>query len=160
MKKRKEWQDALDRLDNLKKQAKELLGKDSNFTVKDFEKYIQLLYGATFYNSLEEFYKICKTTVILSEEITNYIDCLGYDVIKSKYKVTEISDKSSNKSAMVFFNYVDNRITKVYLEGDNIGFMNVFGLFAIDGEKKIKKGLKQYYGMSERKAERLVKKLL
>ena len=128
MKKRKEWQDALDRLDNLKKQTKELLGKDSNFTVKDFEKYIQLLYGATFYNSLEEFYKICKNTVILSEEITNYIDCLGYDVIKSKYKVTEIFDKSSRKSAMIYFNYEANKITKVYLEGDRVGNMNGFGL--------------------------------
>ncbi len=58
---------------------------------------------------------------------------------------------------MIYFNYEANKITKVYLEGDNIGFMNVFGLFAIDGEKKIKKGLKQYYGMSEKKAERLVK---
>ena len=83
MKKSKNWQDALNRLDELKKQTKELLGKDCNFTVKDFEKYIKLAHGAIFYNSLEEFYKTCKNTVILSQEITNYIDCLGYDVIKS-----------------------------------------------------------------------------
>ena len=54
---------------------------------------------------------------------------------------------------MVFFNYEDNRITKVYLEGDRVGNMNGFGLFEIDGESKIKKGLKQWYGMPERKAE-------
>lgn len=120
------------------------------------------MYGLDFYDSLEQYYEQCHRKIIAKDDLEDYIDCLGYEVIKKKYKVVEITKNLKGKkvSTMVFFNYDGNTITKIYLEGDNTDNIGMFGIFEKDGEKKMLNALKQWYGMSEKEAERVLKKLM
>lgn len=149
-------------IEEFKKQLKALLGKSSDFKVNDIELYIKKVYNKKFFDSLEEYYEQCHGKIIAKEDLEDYIDCLGYEVIKKKYKVAEITKNVKNKKAstMVFFNYEGNTITNIYLEGDNIDNLGMFGIFEKDGETKMLNALKQWYGMSEKEAERIVKKLM
>lgn len=162
MKKNEQWEKTLIQIKEFKEQLKTLLGKCDNFKVKDFETYIKKMYGLDFYDSLEEYYEKYHGKLIAKENLEDYIDCLGYEVIKKKYKVLEITKNLKGKkvSTMVFFNYDGNTITNIYLEGDNIDNLGMFGIFEKDGEKKMLNALKQWYGMSEKEAERIVKKLM
>lgn len=162
MKTNKQLNATLIKIEEFKKQLGTILGKRSNFKVKDFETYINKMYGLDFYDSLEEYYEQCHGKIIAKEDLEDYIDCLGYEVIKKKYKVAEITKNVKNKKAstMVFFNYEGNTITNIYLEGDNIDNLGMFGIFEKDGETKMLNALKQWYGMSEKEAERIVKKLM
>lgn len=162
MKVNEQWKKTLIKLEEFKKQLKALLGKCDNFKVKDFEKYIKIAYGLDFYDSLEEYYEKCHGKLIAKDDLEDYIDCLGYEVIKKKYKVVEITKNLTGKkvSTMVFFNYDGNTITNIYLEGDNTDNIGMFGIFEKDGEKKMLNALKQWYGMSEKEAEQIVKKLM
>lgn len=162
MKINEQWKKTLIEIEEFKKQLKALLGKSSDFKVNDIELYIKKVYNKKFFDSLEEYYEQCHGKIIAKEDLEDYIDCLGYEVIKKKYKVAEITKNVKNKKAytMVFFNYEGNTITNIYLEGDNIDNLGMFGIFEKDGETKMLNALKQWYGMSEKEAERIVKKLM
>lgn len=162
MKINEHWKKTLIEIEEFKKQLKALLGKSSDFKVNDIELYIKKVYNKKFFDSLEEYYEQCHGKIIEKEDIKDYIDCLGYPVIEKKYKVVEITKALNGKkvSTMVFFNYDNNDITKVYLEGDNIDNVGIYGIFEKDGETKMLNALKQWYGMSEKEAERIVKKLM
>lgn len=162
MKTNKQLNATLIKIEEFKKQLGTILGKRSNFKVKDFETYINKMYGLDFYDSLEKYYEQCHGKIIEKEDIKDYIDCLGYPVIEKKYKVVEITKALNGKkvSTMVFFNYDNNDITKVYLEGDNIDYVGIYGIFEKDGETKMLNALKQWYGMTEKEVERIVKKLM
>jgi hypothetical protein len=148
MSKKNVYKVKLQELENFKNELFSIFGKKLEFNRFDFEKYIKINYNVSFYDSLQEYYDK-KNINIKVDDIRDFVDVLAFEIVKSNYRVTEISGNyfngGKNGSTFVYYSYKNSEIIDIFVHNSGLKYCNFWGIFTSNGEKKIIQNLEIIY---------------
>lgn len=133
-------------LNLFKNELKKILGKDSNFSRYDFEKFLKAKYQCKFYNSLKEYYAAKYPNIDVTDS-HDFVDCLAFGIVDSNhYRVIDIAYKMTPQTteALVYYSYEGDHITDIFFQYGELDNQNFWGLFEYNGENVILKNIELY----------------
>lgn len=127
-------------------EIKKIIGKDTNLTLKDFEKFLTLKYNAKIYNSVQQWYENTFSEQI-PDKPQEYVDVLAFPMLEQNYKVCVIKkEKNSKDSVFMLYSYKDNELLEYFIQYSYKGFEPIgFSLFIKNNETKMLKRIEHYY---------------
>ena len=148
-----------EKLQEIKKIAKDTIGKDSNFTTQDFISFAQQRYKSKVYSQLKDLYE---SENALSPDTITDISILSDGVINANYYVFRVCNpetlKNKNRSgAIVAFDDVNGTIQSIVILGDNL-IDSCLGIFTDNGEELINKLNSTYFQASNKKTNNQIKR--
>ncbi|MBQ7977732.1 MAG: hypothetical protein IJ301_04015 [Clostridia bacterium] len=144
-------------LEEYKKQVKQILGKDSNFTYKDFIRYLDTKYGIKKYKDYNE-YLIANdfTDEDIERDITNLTDGL---INPKRCAILEVFKKPENAVIAVEFDETHNYYKGLFVIDGYLG-EKYTSIFKQNGEAETRTKLAENYAPPSKEQKKILAQIL